>query len=148
MSWRPARSTVADARTTVPFGRQPVYLEGRKGLTVEELRAAIAGATLAELADAIPPQTSVSEGPRGPISGRSARFRWIAIDETAVPFDPAFQNALLYSVALDGQWSPWTAKTTADYPDLKPGRHRFEVKARDLSGNVSEIVSRDFAVSD
>jgi len=137
------------AGAEVSYGRQPVYLEGGKGLSVKELRAAIQQGAVREADDRTAPAISISDGPRGALPAVPLRIRWIAIDETAVPFDGSCGNAVRYSYRLvgrDARWSPWTTKTREDYQALPSGEYRFEVKARDASGNQSQTAVREFTV--
>jgi hypothetical protein len=133
----------------VAFGRQPVYLEGERGLSVGELRSAIENSVIREIADDAAPRIAITDAPRGTTFATPVRIRWIAIDETAIPFDASTGNAIQYSYRLvghDAEWSPWTARTREDYEGLSPGDYRFEVRAKDASGNVSESVVREFAM--
>jgi hypothetical protein len=137
------------AGSAVTFGRRPVYLEGREGLSVEDLRAALAAARISDVADGTPPHLSIADGPRGETRAPSVRLRWIALDETSVPWDAASRDSVLYSFRLEGKeaaWGPWTPQTFVDYAGLAPGPYRFEVRARDASGNVSEVAARSFTV--
>jgi signal transduction histidine kinase len=44
---------------------------------------------------------------------------------------------LIYSQKLDdGDWSPFSARTSAMLSDLAPGRHSFQVRSMDRAGNV------------
>ncbi len=135
--------------STVVFGRQPVILEGCNGLTVQDLRAAVQNARGAAVADTTPPELSIADGPRGTIRERSVRLRWIALDETSIPWDPSSRNSILYSFRLTGreaEWGAWTTQVYEDHADLPPGRYRFEIKSKDASGNVSEVLGREFEV--
>lgn len=55
---------------------------------------------------------------------------------------------LLFSYRIDGKtWSVFTASHKAAFVGLRPGHHRFEVRAMDLSGNISPVASSvDFTV--
>ncbi|MFC1712427.1 triple tyrosine motif-containing protein [Candidatus Poribacteria bacterium] len=132
------------ASSTIPFGRHPVYLEGQEGLSVANVRSAIQNGTISDEDDTEPPNTSISDAPRGRIDGTSVRIRWIAIDDVSVP-DNTCPDAILYSYRLlgrDSDWSEWTPKTFVDYADLGPGNFQFEVKAKDEAGNISDTAIR------
>jgi hypothetical protein len=67
----------------------------------------------------------------------------------ALPLTLIQRDALQYShrlVGRDDTWSAWTATTSVDCDDLARGPYRFEVRARDASGNVSEPAVREFAL--
>jgi hypothetical protein len=137
--------------SAVVYGRQPVYIEGVAGLSAEALRAAISQGVVQNVADTTPPAVSICDAPRGVISVRSAFIRWIALDDTACPIQGSFGDAIEYSYRLLGRdpaWSPWTARIYEFFEDLAPGEYRFEVQAKNASGNVSEVVSREFTVAE
>jgi len=137
------------ASPTVDYGRQPVYLEGARGLSLADMRVAIAKGRIAAVPDATAPCLSICEAPRGRHRTRSARIRWIAIDEAAVPCDETLGSAMVYSYRLtgrDAEWSAWTPKTWVEYGGLGAGRYRFEVRAKDATGNVSAPAARDFSI--
>ena len=46
----------------------------------------------------------------------------------------------------DGNWSAWDYDTREEYPNLSPGKHVFEVQARDSYGRISEPVSISFTI--
>lgn len=137
--------------SAVVYGRQPVYVVGAEGLSAEALQAAISQGVVQNVPDTTAPTVSICDAPRGPIAARSAFIRWIALDDTACPIQGSFGDAIEYSYRLTGRdptWSPWTARIHEHYEDLAPGEYRFEVKATDASGNVSEVVTRSFAVAE
>jgi predicted phage tail protein len=73
------------------------------------------------------------------------------VDDVAIPLTLVHRDALQYSHRLAGRddsWSAWTAMTRVDYDGLAPGHYRFEVRARDVSGNVSEPATREFAIGE
>jgi glycosyl hydrolase family 39 (putative alpha-L-iduronidase)/YXYXY domain-containing protein len=138
-------NTLSPAGATIRYGRQPVYLEGRAGVAVARMKSALGQAKIADAADTAPPSSSISEAPRGLAGGGRVRVRWIAIDDTSVPANNC-PDVLLYShrlVGRDAEWSGWSARTYADYEALGSGRYRFEVRARDAAGNISET-TREF----
>jgi hypothetical protein len=137
--------------SSIPFGRQPVYLEGRPGLTVGAMRVAIRNGRIDEVPDRSAPRVSISDAPRGTSRPGPVRIRWIAVDDVAIPLTLVHRDALQYSHRLAGRddsWSAWTAMTRVDYDGLAPGHYRFEVRARDVSGNVSEPATREFAIGE
>ena len=46
----------------------------------------------------------------------------------------------------DGNWSAWDYDTREEYPNLSPGKHVFEVQARDSYGRITEPVSISFTI--
>jgi hypothetical protein len=132
--------------TTVPFGRQPVYVEGQ-GITVAALRTAFEQGMIQNRPDTVAPNLTINRGPRGTVPSTAAvLFRWGAADDTYTP--GAFeQDAITYSYRVDGSsWSPWSASSYVDLPGLSKGPHLFDVKARDAAGNATPVVSRSFSV--
>ena len=137
--------------SAVIYGRQPVFVVGAEGLSAETLQAAISQGVVQNVPDTTAPAVSICDAPRGAIAVRSAFIRWIALDDTACPIQGSFGDAIEYSYRLTGRdptWSPWTARIHEHYQDLTPGEYRFEVKAKDPSGNVSEVATRRFAVAE
>lgn len=47
---------------------------------------------------------------------------------------------------LDTQWSDWTKQVGREYNNLAPGEYTFKVKAKDLSGQVSEETTVPFSI--
>jgi hypothetical protein len=132
--------------TTIPYGRQPVYLEGQ-GLTVTALKAAFEQGVIKDRPDTVAPNLTINRGPRGTVPSTAAvLFRWGAADDTYTP--GAFeQDAITYSYHVDGAgWSAWSASSYVDLAGLSKGPHLFEVKARDAAGNESPVVARSFVV--
>jgi hypothetical protein len=78
---------------TVPFGRQPVYVEGQ-GITVAALRTAFEQGVIRNRPDTVAPNLTINRGPRGTVpSTGPVLFRWGAADDTYTP--GAFeQNAI------------------------------------------------------
>ena len=46
----------------------------------------------------------------------------------------------------DGNWSVWDYDTREEYPNLSPGKHVFEVQARDSYGRITEPISISFTI--
>ena len=46
----------------------------------------------------------------------------------------------------DGNWSAWDYDTREEYPNLSPGKHVFEVQARDSYGRITEPISISFTI--
>lgn len=64
---------------------------------------------------------------------------------------PFFENVneLQYQYLLDGEdivWSEWANKTEKEYTNLNPGKYAFKVKARNIYGQESEVVSYRFVI--
>ena len=108
--------TVAGA---IPYGRFPVYVRG-VGITAATLKSALQSGTVATRTDTIPPNISITDGPRGPVLGSAFRVRWIGLDDTSFPSngevnpgasgisEPPNPEALMYSYRLEG-YSDWSA---------------------------------------
>ena len=47
----------------------------------------------------------------------------------------------------DGNWSAWDYDTREEYPNLSPGKHVFEVQARDSYGRITEPISISFTIT-
>lgn len=68
---------------------------------------------------------------------------------SAIPFE--FEHALKYSWYLKGydikdKWTPWSEKNEDRFTNLDEGDYTFMVKARDIYGNESNIVSYSFTI--
>ncbi len=146
----------------IEFGRTPSYVVGRN-VTDADFQAKIKSAGIESRSDSMAPKIAISTGPRGVIKESNFRFRWFALDETHVPqvgapdnpetYVPETSNSfsLFYQYRLVGfndSWSPWTTDIYYDYTAVPSGTYKFEVKAKDGAGNISNTVSRDFAVGD
>ena len=57
---------------------------------------------------------------------------------------PEFQFRL---IGLDKDWSEWSWSTTKEYTHLPSGTYRFEVRARDIYGRVTESDHLDFVIT-
>ncbi len=65
----------------------------------------------------------------------------------STPFVPT--DEIKYSSMLDGfdkSWSAWDEKTERGYTNLNDGRYTFKVKARNIYGIESEIISYEFTI--
>jgi ligand-binding sensor domain-containing protein/DNA-binding CsgD family transcriptional regulator len=74
---------------------------------------------------------------------RSIRFRYAATEYEA-------SDRVRYAWRLEGydaKWSEWTAETSKDFTNLKPGRYRFEVVAKDAQARVLPMVQYAFEVA-
>ncbi len=91
--------------------------------------------------DLAPPVVVITRGPaEGAILDTAVvEFRWAGMDDVT-PVDN-----LEYAYRLDaGTFSSWSSDT-ATVLSVTEGQHRFEVKTRDLSGQVSALATRGFA---
>lgn len=97
------------------------------GWFVDDVRLYTCGSAV----DATPPNTTVIGGPSRTVRSTSATFGWSGSDN-ATP-----GTSLRYSYKLDGRpWSAFTQATSVKLTGLAQGRHTFQVRARDLAGNV------------
>jgi hypothetical protein len=103
----------------------------------------MATATRTVLVDNTPPDTQITGGPEGPISGARATFTFAGTDNLT----PA--AGLVFAWRLDGsEFTPFAAATSATLSGLTGGPHAFEVKARDQAGNEDPTPARrSFTVS-
>jgi serine phosphatase RsbU (regulator of sigma subunit)/ligand-binding sensor domain-containing protein len=59
------------------------------------------------------------------------------------------ENNTLYShflVGYDESWSAWTKLTQKEYTNLREGKYIFKVKAKDVTGNESEVATYQFTI--
>lgn len=59
------------------------------------------------------------------------------------------QRDIQYStqlVGLDDKWSEWTKQTTREYINLPPGDYKFQAKAKNIFGDVSNVSSLSFTI--
>jgi hypothetical protein len=95
--------------------------------------------------DTSPPDTTITEGPSGPITTNDVTFLWTGSDDRTAVGDLKYRYRLR---GLSDNWSDWTSGTSKSYTDL-PDRdgYTFEVKARDKASNEDPIpASRGFDV--
>jgi signal transduction histidine kinase/CheY-like chemotaxis protein len=60
------------------------------------------------------------------------------------------QKEMQYSTQLsgfDGKWSDWGSQTNREYINLPPGDYTFNVRAKNIYGDISEAVSVPFAIT-
>jgi DNA-directed RNA polymerase specialized sigma24 family protein len=72
----------------------------------------------------LPPETTITDGPKGPTSSTSATFRFSS-DDSAASFACRMD---------DGAWAACSSGRT--YSALSQGEHTFRVRAKDASGTV------------
>ena len=76
--------------------------------------------------DTTPPETTITAGPSGTIADSSATFEFTGSEEGG--FECRFDSV------NPADWSPCSSPQS--YSSLADGSHNFEVRARDLAGNV------------
>ncbi|HEX3256084.1 MAG TPA: sigma-70 family RNA polymerase sigma factor [Gaiellaceae bacterium] len=83
----------------------------------------------------LPPETSIAAGPSGPVSAKSATFRFSSSDSHAT-----------FQCRLDGgKWTPCASGRS--YSGLGQGEHTFRVRAKDAGGTVDPSpASRSWSV--
>ncbi len=89
------------------------------------------------IVDNTPPDTVITGGPDGPVTGSSAGFSFTGTDNLT----PAASLAFAWRVD-GGAFGPFAATGSASVTGLTPGAHTFEVKARDLAGNEDPTPAR------
>jgi diguanylate cyclase (GGDEF)-like protein len=57
--------------------------------------------------------------------------------------DVRYQSRLL---GYETNWGDWRTSTSVTYTRLRPGRYRFEARARDSRGQISEIMPYEFVI--
>lgn len=102
-----------------------------------------------EAIDVSPPTVKITSGPEnGSIikgsekNGASFTFKWNGEDN-------APNKDILYSYRLgkNSEWSEWTTNTEIKYKNYRTeGKHVFQVKTKDLSGNLGNTASRWFYI--
>ena len=86
--------------------------------------------------DVQPPTTAFVGTPTDPDNDPTPLFEWIGSDDHTLVGD------LEYSTNLDGAgWSAWSLATSATIGPVAEGAHTFQVRARDLAGNVESTAS-------
>lgn len=67
---------------------------------------------------------------------------------TAPTYD--LHEAIEYQCYLEGSdhhWSPWSSKRVKEYTNLQAGEYTFQVRAKNLSGDISPVVSYSFEIT-
>ena len=80
--------------------------------------------------------------PRLPASANALRFEFSAptfVDEAATQYQSRLDG-------LDEDWSEWTRDARRDYTNLGFGNYRFRVRARSVTGQVSEEAAYAFTI--
>ena len=96
-----------------------------------------ASATRTVIVDNTPPETTITGGPDGPVTGMGTTFSFGGIDNVT----PA--PGLVFAWRVDGAaFTPFSDDGIATLTGLAPGAHTFEVKARDLAGNEDPTPAR------
>jgi hypothetical protein len=93
--------------------------------------------------DTTPPTVTITQGPAegSTVCQLPVEFAWQGSDNRT----PADQLQYRYRVN-GGAWSAWSNTTQTTLNDLPQGTNVFEVQARDLAGNESQIARRSFRV--
>jgi hypothetical protein len=105
--------------------------------TASDLAQNRAAATRTFIVDNTAPDTSVTNGPDGPIDAAGATFTFAGTDNLT----PA--TSLVFAWRLDADaFTPYTETTAATVSGLAAGPHAFEVKSRDLAGNEDPTPAR------
>jgi len=96
-----------------------------------------ATATRTVLVDNTPPDTQITGGPDGPITGSGATFTFAGTDNVTPP------AGLTFAWRVDaGEFTPFATAASATLSGLIAGPHAFEVKARDQAGNEDPTPAR------
>ena len=91
--------------------------------------------------DTVPPTVSITQGPAegARVCELPVQFAWQGSDNRT----PAEQLQYRHRVN-GGAWTAWSSQTQVSLDDLPQGVNVFEVQARDLAGNESQIARRSF----
>ena len=101
--------------------------------------------TMAAPIDTTPPETSISSGPSGTISTRSASLTYTGTDNVTSTANLVYAT---YLQGYDNNWSSYSSATSRSYSNLPSGTYTFQVKARDEAGNEDATpASRSFTVN-
>ena len=96
---------------------------------------------VATVHDVRPPHAEYVTVPNWADNDVTPEFAWMATDDHTLAPD------ILFSTSLDGQsWSPYASSTTSILPPLSEGWHHFRIRAKDLAGNVSEVLRHEWLV--
>lgn len=87
--------------------------------------------------DTSPPETTITRKVPGSISKRTAKFAFIS-SEPGSTFECSLEGKGL-DIAVK-QFSPCSA--VRRYSGLRPGRHRFQVRAIDVAGNIDPSAAK------
>lgn len=52
-----------------------------------------------------------------------------------------------YLAGSDHDWSPWSIKQEKEYTNLRAGEYTFQVRAKNLTGDISPVVSYSFEIT-
>ena len=85
--------------------------------------------------DATPPDTSILTGPQGDIPNNTATFTWTGNDNRTSVSELQYAYRLT-GPGQPGNWSGYSNSTSTSFSNLDDGAFVFEVRARDLAGNV------------
>jgi hypothetical protein len=91
------------------------------------------------------PQVTIVDGPREGqvVCSLPISFSWVATDDNTPQEDILYSWRIVYGNQAS-EWSSWSSLTRVTLSELSEGEYVFEVRARDLDGNVSSPATRRF----
>jgi hypothetical protein len=130
----------------VPFSRQPTFVRGLNGVTVNTMSNAVMAAasatsgSFANAPDTTPPVVLIIRCPFGIVSAQENASQisvsWCGYDDVGTPWeqDP---NALQYRYKLDSSpWSGWSGLCQLPPQSWAVGAHTFYVECKDGAGLI------------
>jgi hypothetical protein len=87
----------------------------------------------AEAPDRVPPETFLKNAPDVSVKAHDLRFEFSGRDDRTDTGKLEYSHRLL---PLEEQWSAYSSQTVCEYFNVKNGRYRFQVRAKDEQDNV------------
>lgn len=95
-------------------------------------------------ADAVPPETTITEGPTGTITTTEVTFKWTGLDDVTPVADLKYRYML---EGVDNDYNSINSDLLKTYRDLPLGSYTFKVKAVDKAGNEDATpAERSFSI--
>jgi hypothetical protein len=135
--------TVAST-SIIPVGRIPTYVKSLQ--SKDNTRKDFEKALIASRQDTLPPKIMLLDRPiRALKAGENVVFRWFGVDKDSIPVESG-RNRVQYSWKLnevDSAWTGWSNNWYASYDNVRGGDYVFSIRARDETGNISEVTIKN-----